>query len=108
LTTIFIIRISNGNLSQVPANASGVLAVECLPNNGGLAMPQADDFYFTVSVEIPNDTLGGDSTDPYGEIRTLVKRASGHGPNSTVSNGPIYNLVVFPNVGGNKGNFHFP
>ena len=79
-----------------------------MPNNGGLPKQPPDDFYFTVSVEIRNDNLGGDSTDQYGEIRTLDKRASGHGPNSTVSNGPIYNLVVFPNVGGNKGNFHFP
>jgi len=54
----------------VPANASGVLAVEYLTNNGGSVKPPADDFNFTVNVEIPNDTSGGDSTDRYGGIRT--------------------------------------
>ena len=54
----------------MPANASGVLAVEYLTNNGGSVKPPADDFNFTVNVEIPNDTSGGDSTDRYGGIRT--------------------------------------
>jgi len=78
-----------------------------LPNNGGPVKPSADVFNLTVTVEIPNDTSGGDSTGPYGEIRTLVKRASGHGPNVTVSKGPTSNLVAIPNVGENTVSYYF-
>jgi len=101
------IRISNGNVSQVPAKASGVLGVEYLTNNGGPVKPPADVFNFTVSVEIPNDTSGVYSKDPYGGIRSLIKRASGHGPNVTVSKGPTSNLVVIPNEGENTVNLYF-
>ena len=91
----------------MPAKASGVLGVEYLTNNGGPVKPPADVFNFTVTVEIPNDTSGGDSTDPYGGIRTLVQRASVHGPNVTVSKGPTSNLVAIPNVGENTLNDYF-
>ena len=82
------ITFCNGNVSQVPANASGFLAVDCLRNNGGPVKPPADDFNFTVNVDITNSTSHVASTDPNGGIRNLVKRASGHGPNITISNGP--------------------
>ena len=66
------IRICNGNISQVPANASGFLAVDCLRNNGGPVKPAAGGFNFTVNVDIPNRTSGVASTDPNGGIRILV------------------------------------
>ena len=69
-------RICNGNDSQVPANDSGFLAVDCLRNNGGSVKPPADDFNFTVNVDMPNRTSGLANTDPNGGIRKLVKRAS--------------------------------
>jgi hypothetical protein len=73
---------------QGPENASGVLPVECLLNNVvPLKLPTAG-FDFTVTVETANHTSGGDGTDPNGGIKTVVKRASGHGPNGTVSKGP--------------------
>jgi len=78
-----------------------------LPNNGGHVKPPEDDFNFTVTVEIPNDTSGGDSTVLFGGIRSLVKRASGHGPNVTVSKGPTSNIVAIPNVGENTVNHYF-
>ena len=66
------IRFCNGNVSQVPANASGFLAVDCLRNNGEPVKPPADDFNFTVNVDIPNSTSGVASPDPNGGIRNLV------------------------------------
>ena len=79
------IRICNGNISQVPANSSGVLAVDFLRNNVEPVKPPADNFNFTVNVDTPNRTSGVPSTDPNGGIRNLVKIASGHGTNITVS-----------------------
>ena len=70
------ITFCNGNVSQVPANASGFLAVDCLRNNGEPVKPPADDFNFSVNVDIANRTSGVASTDPNGGIRKLVKRAS--------------------------------
>jgi len=101
------IRISNGNVSQIPANARWALAVEYLTNNVGHVKPPADDFNFTVTVEIPNDTSGGDSTDRYGGISSFVQRASVHGPNVTVSKGSISNIVAIPNVYENTLNHYF-
>ena len=76
---------NNGNFSQTPANASGFLAGDCLRNNGGPVKPPADNFNFTVNVDIPNRTSGVASTDPNGGVRNLVKLASAHDVNITVS-----------------------
>ena len=48
-----------------------------------------------------NLTSGVASTDPNGGIRNVVKRASGHGPNITVSNGQLSNVVSVAVVGKN-------
>jgi len=92
------IRNCNGNVSQVPTYVSGVLVVECLPNNVGPVKPPADGLNVTVTVQKPNDKSGGDSTDPNGRITTLVEKWSGHGPNVIVSKGPTPNLVAIPNA----------
>jgi len=101
------IRICNGNFSQVPANASGFLAVDCLRNNDGPVKPPAGGFNFTVNVDIPNRTSGVASPDPNGGIRNLVKRASGHGPNITVSKGPLSSVVCVAVVGKNTVKRYF-
>jgi hypothetical protein len=72
-----------------------------LRNNGGPVKPAAAGFNFTVNVDIPNRTSGIASTDPNGGIRNVVKRASGHGPNITVPNGPLSNVVSVAVVGKN-------
>jgi len=66
------IRICNGNISQVQANASVFLAVDCLRNNGVPVKPPSENFNFTVNVDIPNRTSGVASPDPNGGIRNLV------------------------------------
>jgi len=100
-------RIWNGNFSQVAANAIGFVAVDCLRNNGVPVKPPAIDFNFTVNVDIPNRKSGVASPDPNGGIRNLVKRASGHGPNITVSKGPISSVVSVAVVGKNTVTRHF-
>jgi len=67
------LRNSNVNFSQVTANVSGFLAVDCLGNNGAPVKPPADNINFTVNVHLPNHTSGDASTDPNCGIRNLAK-----------------------------------
>ena len=91
------LRNRNGNIFQGPANVSGVLPAECLRYNGGHVKPPADGFSFTVTIVTPNHTSGPDTTDPNDGTKTLVKRASGHGPNITVPKG-VLNITVSKGV----------
>jgi len=98
---------NNGNFSQTPANASGFLAGDCLRNNGGPVKPPADNFNFTVNVDIPNRTSGVASTDPNGGVRNLVKLASAHDVNITVSKWPLSSVVCVAVVGKNTVTRYF-
>jgi len=101
------IRICNGNVSQVPANASGFLAVDCLRNNGEHVKQPADDFSYTAKVDIPILTSGVASADPSGGIKILVTKASGHGPNITVSKEPLSKNISVAVVGKNTVTLFF-
>ena len=91
------IRICNGNVSQEPANASGVL-VECLPNNGN----------YNISVEIPKPKSGPDTTDQNGGLATLVEEWSGRDPNVKITPGEDNDLINIPGVNSNTRISFFP
>ena len=78
------VRICNGRFSQVLANVSGVLAVQCLENNVGHVRPSAGGLNFNISVEIPKHISSRDSTDTNGGITTLVEVWTSHDPNVTI------------------------
>ena len=92
------IRICNGKIYQVLANVSGVLAVECLQNNGGRISHSAGGLNFIITVGIPKHKSGRDSTDTNGGITSLVEVLNGHGPNFTVTRGTVTSLVAVAGV----------
>jgi hypothetical protein len=96
------IRICNGKHADVLANVDGVLAVQCARNNGGNVKPPAAGFTYNVSVAIPKETSGGDSTDQNGGIKTLVEIEPVHGPgrdpNFTITTEGTNTLVGISNV----------
>ena len=95
------VTICNGRFSQVLANVSGVLAVECLENNSGHIRPPAGGLNFTINVEIPKHTSGCDSTDTNGGITSLLEVWSGHDPNFTVLSGDTENIAALFKLGTN-------
>jgi len=95
------IRICNGKVQQVLANLNRVLAVECRSNNGGHVRPPVGILSFNTSVDIPNYTSGGDSTDPNGGITTLGEIYEGREPNVTVTPGENDNLIDILGVNSN-------
>jgi hypothetical protein len=78
------IRICNERFYQVLANVSGVLAVECLQNNGGHNRTPAGGLNFNNTVEITKHTSGRDSTDTNGEVTTFVEVSNSNVPNITI------------------------
>jgi len=92
------IRICNGRVYQVLANVSGVLAVECLQNNGGNIRPTAGGLKFIIIVEITKHTSGRDGTDTKDGITTLVEVSNDCGPNITVTSETDTSLVAVAGV----------
>ena len=95
------IRVCNGKFSQVLANVSGVLAVQCFENNGGLISHSAGHLSFNITVQISNHISSRDSTDPNGGITTLVEVSNGNGANLTVKEQAETIVVGVPGVQSN-------
>jgi hypothetical protein len=95
------ISICNGRVSQVLANVSGLLAVQCLENNGGHIRPPAGGLSFNITVEIPKHISSRDSIDPNGGITALLEVWSGHDPNFTVLSGDTENIAALFKLGTN-------
>ena len=88
------IRICNGKVQQILAKKNGVLAVECLSNNGGHVKPPVGSLSFNINVEIPIHKSGGDIRDPNIGITTLVELyGGGDAPNVTVTLGEDNNII---------------
>jgi hypothetical protein len=107
------VRICNGKVSKVLANESGVLAVECLPNNGQVS-PPVDDLTFNISFAIPRDhhTSDSDGTDQGDEIRALLEiralRGQGIDTNVTITPTADGNIIAVSDAGANTGfTFYF-
>ena len=79
-------------MSQVLANVSGVLGVQCLENNGGHIRPPTGGLNFNISVQIQNHTSVGDSTDTNGGIKALVE-IRGHDTNVAELTGNTETLI---------------
>jgi hypothetical protein len=92
------IRICNGRVNDILANKSGVLAVDCLSNNGGHIRPPVGTLNFNISVEIPNPKSRADQN---GGITTLVEVWNGRDPNVTVTPGEDSVGVAVFNVNAN-------
>jgi hypothetical protein len=101
------IRTCKRRVDHILANVSGVLAADCLPNNGGHVRPPVGSLNFNISFDIPKQKSVGDTTDQNGGITTLVEEWGGRDPNVTVTPGEDSVGVAVFNVNANTQNKYF-